>query len=254
MKFYAGLRNALAISIALWLLISVGERSVHAQLNCSGGPLNCPGTPTGTGIAVLQTAPTLNGTVGIAGGISFASGGATIANPSLQNNSDGLLLVGGVTNGVRGATADVMTQLWQVGNAGNWGILKFPTANAFDVAGTIAGTSVISGATSTVTITTANLQFRGNAVLKDGTPTCSGGGCVVLANSINSAGSVSTTTTGAADVTITFSASFQHAPVCLGDNATTGNLLRATQEAVGSFHLQGVTASGDNLGYVCIGN
>lgn len=119
---------------------------------------------------------------------------------------------------------------------------------------TLTGTTVTAGATSTTTITTAAVQMRGNAVLLDGTPTCSGGGCVVLANSINSAGSVSTTTTGAADITITFSANFQHAPVCLGDNATTGNLLRATQEAVNGFHLQGVTAGGDTLGYVCIGN
>lgn len=118
------------------------------------------------------------------------------------------------------------------------------------------GTGITVGvqATSSATFTPTGIGFRSNAMLSDGTPTCSGGGCVVTANSVNSVGSVTTTTTGSADITITFSAVFQHAPVCLGDNATTGNLLRATQELVGSFHLQGITASGDTLGYICLGN
>ncbi len=36
-----------------------GAAHLNAQFNCSGGTQNCPGTPTGTGVVVLQTSPTL---------------------------------------------------------------------------------------------------------------------------------------------------------------------------------------------------
>lgn len=93
----------------------------------------------------------------------------------------------------------------------------------------------------------------GTAIIKTSTPSCSGAGCVVISGSIDSAGKVSTTTTGAADITITFSGNFGHAPACFANNDTTGNLLRITTTAVGSFHIQGVTVNGDNLSWGCFG-
>ena len=230
-----------AIFALALLTIFLCSLRVGAQLNCSGGPLNCPGTPTGTGVVVLQVAPTITGAANLSGAVNFSGVNQMLqlsGHNFVQGDATFSYFYGG-TSGVQIRKSDNSTAWFTLDDSG---IAVFP------------GATVTVGVTSTITIGTAKLQMRGNAVLLDGTPTCSGGGCVVLANSINSAGSVSTTTTGAADITITFSASFQHAPVCLGDNATTGNLLRATQEAVGSFHLQGVTASGDTLGYVCIGN
>lgn len=244
------------------MTIMATSMRLGAQLNCSGGSLGCPQPATSTGLGT--GAPVQFGSVGL-------GQTPTQAIDIVKNGNNGPIEFQMTNSGVQ-TNDDVETclttqasRLFSYGISRNSGLFTLtPASCTLGAAGSstmnavtgdwVFGATATAGVTSTTAITTANLQFRGNSVLKDGTPTCSGGGCVVVANSINSAGSVTTTTTGAADITITFSANFQHAPVCIGDNATTGNLLRATTEAVGSFHLQGVTAAGDTLGYVCLGN
>lgn len=264
MKFYRGFRNTLAASIALWLLVAVGSRVVHAQLNCSGGLLNCPGTPTGTGVAVLQTSPTLTSpavtgveTITGSGSATYPlvvtySGGTRTGKIYIDVNGPGFFTEVGAAFGIyldenQNRVSIRANSTFEDALINQDGSLTMRT-------GITAGTAVTAGATSTTTITTANFQFRGNSILKDGFPTCSGGGCAIIAASINSVGKLTTTTTGAADITVTFSANFNNAPSCFADNQTTGNLLRATTELVGSFHLQGVTVSGDTLGWFCAGN
>ncbi len=212
------------------ILISLCWHEAKSQLNCSGGLLNCVTTAANTIYKGSGTGLTAS---------SMTDDGTTLATTEIFRNTS----ANGLSIGGDGGL-----------NRIQWTSGQLQVLNSANSAAATLGLSFITSGGSATTIASGSVQMRGNAVLLDGTPTCSGGGCVVLANSINSAGSVSTTTTGAADITISFSANFQHAPVCLGDNATTGNLLRATQEAVGSFHLQGVTASGDTLGYVCVGN
>src|SRR5437773_4899412 len=66
------MRNSLLL-VAL-LLVAL---PAQAQLNCSGGPLNCPGAPTGTGVAVLQTSPTITTGLALNGTLTQTSNSAT---------------------------------------------------------------------------------------------------------------------------------------------------------------------------------
>src|SRR5437773_10412472 len=77
------MRNSLLVLILLLVALPA-----QAQLNCSGGPLNCPGTPTGTGVAVLQTSPTFVTGVTLPAGTasvpSFGLTGATTTGPFIS--------------------------------------------------------------------------------------------------------------------------------------------------------------------------
>ena len=63
-----------------------------------------------------------------------------------------------------------------------------------------------------------------------------------------------TTTTGAMDVTLTFSSNFANAPSCYANDDGTGVLQAATSAAVGSVHIKGTTVSGNTIRGGCIGN
>lgn len=84
-------------------------------------------------------------------------------------------------------------------------------------------------------------------------PGCSGGGCSIVGHSSDSFGRVTTTTTGAVSITITFGSGFTNAPACSANNETTGNLIRATSVGTGSMILVGTTASGDTISWTCGG-
>lgn len=92
----------------------------------------------------------------------------------------------------------------------------------------------------------------GSVVLKLNTPSCSGAGCVLVTGALDSTGKVTTTTTGAASIAITFSTAFSRAPACVAVNETTANLLRATSTTT-TVTLAGVTVSGDSLAWTCLG-
>ena len=272
-NFWDGLRNAIIPTILLWLLIGLAVQVIHGQLNISGNPplpVAYGGTNVATGdnttTSFLQTTslPTFQGIL------------LTGASQKSVNSLDTTFTNAGTLNGLLHFTssndaADVRGMTFSgaiafgrhIGIKPNVDTLTFGHHNGatnvddltIDTSGNLtAGLAVVAGVTSTVTITTANLQFRGNDVLKDGLPTCSGAGCVMGATSTNTAMNMTTTTTGAADITVTFSGAFDNAPSCFANNDTTGNLLRVTTVAVGSIHVQGTTVSGDTLRVGCFGN
>lgn len=245
------MNKAFAYFLAVMTILTCAM-SLGAQLNCSGGtcsPLFAQVGSVGAPSYSFVGFPT-SGLYSRSGGrVITAVAGADIAGAaSFGWGADAFYLdLANADIVMARASAGVMDIKDSTGACCGASAINVGTGTS-----TIGG-PVTVGATSTVTITTAKVSMRGNAVLLDGKPTCSGAGCTMGSTSINSSGTVTTTTTGAADITVTFSASFQNAPVCLADNKTTGNLLRATTEAVGSFHLQGVTVNGDTLGWHCIG-
>lgn len=114
---------------------------------------------------------------------------------------------------------------------------------------TSGGTGTYSGSLGAITFATSG----GKAIISTGAPTCSGAGCALGAAAQNSSGKVTTTTTGAADITITFSVAFANAPACAASNETTANLLRAISTTT-TVHLIGVTVNGDSLAWTCVGH
>jgi hypothetical protein len=81
---------------------------------------------------------------------------------------------------------------------------------------------------------------------------CTGDGCVLVAGAKNSAGKITTTTTGASAPVIAFSTTFAHAPACFSNNETTANLSRAISTTT-QVTISGVTVSGDTIKYICAG-
>jgi hypothetical protein len=222
---------------------SNGARSAQRELTLFGqnsGNINTLltlqnlGTAAHTGARIILSEGVATGTASNGSDILWtAAGGATIGQVVANHNGSGgsTMVMGTRTNA--GSYTDKLT---------------------ISSEGIISGTTVTVGVTSTVTITTANLQFRGNDVLKDGLPACSGGGCVMGATSTNTSMNMTTTTTGAVDITVTFSNAFDNAPSCFANNDTTGNLLRVTTVVTTSIHVQGVTVNGDTLRVGCFGN
>ena len=258
-----GLRNGLIAGLLLWVLIILTGHS-FGQLNISGDPplpIAYGGTAGAT--ATAARAALSAAVLGSNGDITSLTG--LTAAPSILGSGDQVMVV-------RSSSGDGSTAGYELRGAGtnaDWMLITNrsdltgapDSVCLYKLAGTTGckfivtdGAAVTTGVTSTVTITTANLQMRGNDVLKDGLPTCSGAGCVMGATSTNTSMNMTTTTTGAADITVTFSAAFDNAPSCWANNDTTGNLLRATTVAVGSIHVEGTTVSGDTLRVGCIGN
>lgn len=97
---------------------------------------------------------------------------------------------------------------------------------------------------------TGSLLVNGNTIYSAGTPAASGG--TLDAASRNSAGRVTTATTGVSTITVTFSVAFQHAPACTASNETTANLARAAATTT-VLTITGTTATGDVLSYICLG-
>lgn len=242
--------KTLRFALLTIILVTLCWVGVNAQLNCSGGWIGC--------LAITANLVNTSGSLDTVQGIQTTStpqfirlglGTTPSASNPIRINGDACI----------GSAADT----YCFGDVGG-GVLSFARGSSYPAGFTFSTSGVggifVSGATTTfsvgsaVGITDAKVMVRGNAVLLDGTPTCSGAGCALTAGSINSAGSTTTTTTGAADITITFSANFDHAPSCFANNDTTNNLLRITTVAVGSMHIQGVTVAGDTLRWVCIGN
>lgn len=272
--------NRVALVVLILATIAFSYMPSWGQLNCSGGPLSCGGSSAIIGLTT--NAATFNELLYVGSATQAITGIESIGDLNLRYTkrangtaaartilSNGNIIDRDQAMGWDGSAYRLSSEIERGVDAATGaslipGNIKFYTTdtsgnrvlalmiNSAQVV--TAGVTVTAGTTSTVTITTANLNFRGNSVLKDGLPTCSGAGCVVVANSINSAGRVTTTTTGAADITITFSTAFTNAPVCTTDNETTGNLLRATTLAAGSFHIQGTTVTGDTLAWICFGN
>lgn len=262
-------------AVLVTLIIGFIPLPIRGQLNCSGGPCSyLSGTAAlpslfGQSFATtgLYWASNLLGVaVNGAAAAQFAPSTGTMGGTSGYNLILGQTPSGNFTSYIRFLSSN---------SAYNWKLSNNDSvADAFELAastvgggstfaapkftwtqdGTSTGVTVVSGATSTVTITTAKLQMRGSTVLSDGLPTCSGAGCVMGATSTNTAMNFTTTTTGAADITVTFSAAFSNAPSCFANNDTTGNLLRVTTVVVGSIHVQGVTVAGDTLRVGCFGN
>lgn len=134
-------------------------------------------------------------------------------------------------------------------NDGDLGSVGTRWANLYMATGIVVGVASTSGST----ITNVNHGFRNIPVLLDGTPTCSGNGCVLLTGSINSSGKLTTTTTGAVSITVTFSSAFTNAPACPVTNETTANLFRGTSTTT-TLVISGVAVAGDTLSYNCVGH
>lgn len=273
--------------LALLILLLISPLRLVAQLNISGNP-PLPVSYGGTGAATLTGIVTGNGTAamtatltptittltttnitGPSGIVSFVNG-AVSQEIDVYGTTTGTHYVYLSHNGTGAALSNYQDEPISIGpnNAARWsfrasaeGYDLIPTANATSSLCSsslkclnVTGVSVTSGVTSTVVITTANLNFRGNSVLLDGLPTCTGNGCVMAAASTNTSMNMTTTTTGAVDITVTFSTAFAHAPSCFANNNTTGNILRATTVVAGSLHIQGVAVAGDTFSVGCFGN
>lgn len=232
---------------------------LEAQLNCSGGPLGCPQPAISTGLGSTAI-PTFAGVTISTASPDQSTTATTGTNRIFQRyiNTGGSSIFGSNGSSAAGVfTSGGVAYATVIFNTST-NPIQFGHTNAevtiADGGATTFGSSVTAGASSAVTITAAQLQIRGNSVLLDGLPTCSGGGCVMAAASTNTAMNFTTTTTGAVDITVTFSTAWSNAPSCFANNDTTGNLLRVTTVVVGSIHVQGVTVAGDTLRVGCFGN
>lgn len=266
------MKNAIYVFLVITILLFI-PLPVRSQLNCSGGPCGYPNGSAAAPSFYGTNFPTTGGywstnffSLAINGIESFKLGANTIV---LGGGSGAGLTLGGTPSINAGSSVSFVgsnsVTNWKIStNDDVGGDIEFKPStapggstwgtNVFRIATTGAiGTTVTAGSGSTTALVNAAFQMRGNAVLLDGTPTCSGAGCALTAGSINSSGSLTTTTTGAADITVTFSANFANAPTCVVNNNTTANLLRATTLAVGSFHIQGTTVAGDTLSWWCGG-
>ncbi len=105
-----------------------------------------------------------------------------------------------------------------------------------------------------VTIATSGaIRSAGARIISVNAPTsCAGSGCAIVSGSSNSFGKVTTTTTGAASIVITFSDSFTTAPACTVQNETTANILKPTSTTT-QLTIAGTTVSGDSLVWNCGG-
>lgn len=88
-------------------------------------------------------------------------------------------------------------------------------------------------------------------VYSGGAPSITGDG-TLNTGSKDSAGKVTSTTTGAASIVLTFSTSFQNAPACFANNETTANMIRATSTTT-QVTIAGTTVTGDVVSYGCTG-
>ena len=239
------------ILLGLFLVLVGTVQQTTAQLNCSGGPLNC--------YANLVWDIT-NSRLGIGAGASAPSYRLQVTD-TIANN---LIARFENTNATNGYGVDIVTA---ANDATRYTLGVFGAGSRQDLAvfsngGVVVGTGaspgvgvlVVNSGGSSVTIQQASIRMHGNSVLLDGLPTCTGGGCAMAATSTNTSMNMTTTTTGAVDITVTFSAAFSNAPSCFANNDTTGNLLRVTTVVVGSIHVQGVTVAGDTLRVGCFGN
>src|SRR3972149_2480883 len=158
---------------------------LRAQLNISGNP-PLPVAYGGTGAATLTGMVAGNGTGAFTASTSVGlADGAICSAPSLYRTSDSTLGLGFASDQiiacisgtrrlsflstgiqVRQATDAVYSLCDDNGN-NCWNLIRTGSGT-----GTL-GTAGTVGVTSTITITTADLQMRGNDVLKDGLPACS---------------------------------------------------------------------------------
>lgn len=79
---------------------------------------------------------------------------------------------------------------------------------------------------------------------------CSGGGCALSTGSLNSVGTLTTTTTGPATITVNFSITATNGSACQVQNETTANILKPTSTTT-ALVITGTTVSGDKLSYQC---
>jgi hypothetical protein len=114
-----------------FVLVVLQSSTVHAQWTTPNGQGNISNTNTGN-VGIGTASPTgkldVSGTLVLTGN-AFANG------PSISNNQDGLLLVGGTTLGVRINNQNNTVELVRVTNAGNVGIGTASPALPLEVRG-----------------------------------------------------------------------------------------------------------------------
>jgi hypothetical protein len=113
---------------------------------------------------------------------------------------------------------------------------------------------IISGAmTNVLDVNRVDIQSKRYTRFVTGTPSISGTGTLNTGSS-DMAGKVTSNTTGAFDVTLTFSqGSWTYAPACVASNETTvANLVSCTSTTT-TVRLRGTTVNNDVISYVCIG-
>lgn len=129
---------------------------------------------------------------------------------------------------------------------------RFSTTGMFIPSGSDGGFDIGDSTHHVRSIYFTNLIGNSNErVYSGGAPSISGDG-TLNTGSKDSAGKVTSTTTGAASIVVTFSTAFQNAPACYTTNETTANLARAISTTT-TVTIVGTTVTGDVLSYGCIG-
>lgn len=264
-------RNMKSKIVILAFLLLALPALAQAQCISSGGQISCviPGaTVTGTGTSqvvtlaggmVLNANVTINGTgPGVAGGGliigsnsatkgSFWSNGVTpsttnyalsasSANTVVNSPSGGSVILS-INDGPSGSQVDFNAGVFYPDTDNNIAFGKI--TNRWSSVNAV-GVLVNSVANSNAIVTESYIP-----------PTsCSGGGCALSTGSLNSVGTLTTTTTGPATITVNFSITATNGSACQVQNETTANILKPTSTTT-ALVITGTTVSGDKLSYQC---
>lgn len=259
------MRNRLLLTI---LFIALGASALSAQgLICSGIACVIPGaTITGSGASQVVALP---GALTLGAGLTIAGNQDSATTQVFRTN--------GTTNAFV-LQADQSAAFYNqirvaAGQTIGFTSTANPLAASYDTkfyraaAGVMAGCNATSNCdnemdfgrvdfrlktVSTVGLLVATVATSAGITTESfASPTsCTGSGCAIQAGSMNSVGTVTTTTTGVATITIAFSITATNGSSCQAQNETTANILKPTSTTT-SLVITGTTVAGDKISYQC---
>lgn len=212
------------------------------------------GSPEANGLQVTYDSHAPSLLLKVAGdfpsSISMDGGAGTITNTAATSISNQTPLWGTGTTGVE----------FQIGGTDGNRISKYNNSSPTDGLLLIGRTDTGSFRTGTLTSGAGIYIVNGpgsitisliNSFFNSGTPSVGGNGTIVT-NSTDSAGKVTSTTTGVATITVTFAGTFINGTSCTANNNTTANIVRSSSTTT-ILTIVGTTVTGDVISYQCLG-